>query len=107
DLLLRGALLCLVLISGLVLTFAASADALDDTLALFAENKYPQTEAAVAQLTALAPPQAAAILDALDNSRLYVDPASRAVVYKTGEGQLVVAKSGQPFAGSEDDLKKV
>ena len=103
----RVALALLALMAGLILSFAVRAASLDDTLALFLENKYPQMEKAVAQLAADAPPQASAILDALDNNRLFVDPASHAVLYKTTDGKLLDAKSAQPFAGSEDDLKKV
>ena len=104
---LRAALVVLALAASLVLSLAARADTLDDTLALFAENKYPQTDKAVAQLAAEAPPQAAAILDALDNNRLFFNPDTHAVIYKTADGKLIEAKSGQPFAGSEDDLSKV
>ena len=103
----RGALALIALIAGLILSLEARAASLDDTLALFFENKYPQTEKAVAQLAAAAPAQASAILDALDNNRLFVDPASHAVLYKTTDGKLIDAKSAKPFAGSEDDLKKV
>ena len=104
---LRAALVVLALAASLVLSLAARADTLDDTLALFAENKYPQTDKAVAQLAVEAPPQAAAILDALDNNRLFFNPDTHAVIYKTADGKLIEAKSGQPFAGSEDDLSKV
>ncbi len=97
----------LAVIGGLTFSCVAHADSLDDTLALFAQNKYPSTDKAVSQLAAEAPPQAAPILDALDNNRLFFNPDSHAVIYKTADGKLLEAKSGQPFAGSEDDLSKV
>jgi urea transport system permease protein len=103
---LRGVLGLLALLVCLGLSFAARADALDDTLALFAEDKFPQTEKAIGQLSADAPPQAAAILGALGDNRLFVDPASHAVVYKTADGKVVNARTGEPFS-TEATLKKV
>src|SRR5579871_262724 len=54
--LLRAALVTAALLAGLFATFAARADGLDDTLALFLEDKFPQTEKAIAALAAEAPP---------------------------------------------------
>jgi urea transport system permease protein len=78
---------------------AARADALDDTLAKFLADKFPQTEAAVSELAAEAPSQAAAILDALGDNRLLIDPADHLVAYKTAAGALVNAKTGAPVEG--------
>jgi urea transport system permease protein len=97
------ALLTFVLFVGI-----AHADPLDDTLAKFLDNKFPQTEKAVAELAAAAPPQAAAILDALGDNRLLIDPAARLVVYKTKAGALMSARSGVAMADVDaDSLKKV
>ena len=65
---------------------AARADAIDDTLAKFLDDKFPQTAAAIAELAAEAPPQAAAILEALGDNRLLIDPADHLVAYKTAAG---------------------
>jgi urea transport system permease protein len=78
---------------------AARADAVDDTLAKFLVDKFPQTEAVVSELAAEAPPQAAAILDALGDNRLMIDPADHIVAYKTAAGALLNAKTGAPIAG--------
>ena len=78
---------------------AARADALDDTLAKFLADKFPQTEAAVSELAAEAPPQAAAILDALGDNRLLIDPADHLVAYKTAAGAILNAKTGAPVEG--------
>ena len=87
---------------------AARADALDDTLALFLEDKFPQTEKAVAQLAATAPPQAAAILDALADNRLLIDAANKLVLIKTVSGGLVNAKTGEAITGVDASaFKKV
>ena len=97
----RAGLALAVMLAFLLLSFAARADALDDTLALFVDDKFPQTEQAIGQLAAQAPPQAQAILGALDENRLMVDPASRTVVYKTADGKTLNAKTGEPFTGGE------
>ena len=52
---------------------AARADAVDDTLAKFLDDKFPQTAAAIGELSSEAPPQAAAILEALADNRLLID----------------------------------
>jgi urea transport system permease protein len=78
---------------------AARADALDDTLAKFLADKFPQTEAAVSELAAEAPSQAAAILDALGDNRLLIDPADHLVAYKTAAGAILNAKTGAPVEG--------
>jgi len=92
----------------LIFASAARADAVDDTLAKFLEDRFPQTEAAVGELAVEAPPQAAAILDALGDNRLFIDPADHLVAYKTAAGAILNAKTGQPVAGVDvDAFKKV
>jgi urea transport system permease protein len=87
---------------------AARADAVDDTLAKFLGDKFPQTAAAIGELAAEAPPQAAAILDALGDNRLMIDPADHIVAYKTAAGALINAKTGAPVQGADADaFKKV
>ncbi len=85
-----------------VMAFAtlARADAVDDTLAKFLDDKFPQTAAAIGELSAEAPPQAAAILDALSDNRLMIDQADKIVAYKTAAGALINAKTGQPVPDS-------
>ena len=80
---------------------AARADALDDTLARFLDDKFPQTETAIGELAAEAPPQAAAILEALGDNRLLIDPADHIVAYKTAAGAILNAKTGETIAGSD------
>src|SRR5277367_4310581 len=84
-----------------LLAFAGSAraDAVDDTLAKFLVDKFPQTEAAVRELAAEAAPTAAAILEALGDNRLLIDPADHLVAYKTAAGAIVNAKTGAPVEG--------
>ena len=84
----------LALFACLIVSGAARADALDDTLARFLDDKFPQSEKAVGELAAEAPPQAAAILDALGDNRLLIDPADHIVAYKTAAGTILNAKTG-------------
>src|ERR1700687_3459475 len=87
--------LVLLLIAG-----AAQADALDDTLARFLDDKFPRTEKAIGELAAEAPPQAAAILDALGDNRLLIDPADHIVAFKTAAGTILNAKTGEAVANA-------
>jgi urea transport system permease protein len=90
----------LALLACMTVFSAARADALDDTLAKFLGDKFSQSEKAVGELAAEAPPQAAAILDALGDNRLMIDPADRLVAYKTAGGALLNARTGQPIAAA-------
>jgi len=78
---------------------AALADPLDDTLAKFLDDKFSQSEKAVGELAAEAPPNAAAILDALGDNRLLIDPADHLIAYKTAAGAILNAKTGAPLEG--------
>ncbi len=79
---------------------AARADAVDDTLAKFLDDKFPRTAAAIGELSAEAPPQAAAILEALGDNRLMIDPADHIVAYRTAAGALLNAKTGEAIPDS-------
>jgi urea transport system permease protein len=79
---------------------AARADALDDTLAKFVDDKFPQTEKAIGELAAEAPPQGAAILEALGDNRLLFDPSNRVVAYKTTAGAVLDARTGEAVANA-------
>ncbi|HEY3623932.1 MAG TPA: urea ABC transporter permease subunit UrtB [Roseiarcus sp.] len=95
-----GVLRALGVIALLAFATAARADALDDTLAKFLDDKFPQTAAAIGELSAEAPPQAAAILEALGDNRLMIDLADRLVAYKTAAGALLNAKTSAPIPDS-------
>jgi urea transport system permease protein len=87
---------------------AARADAVDDTLAKFLDDKFPQTAAAIGELSAEAPPQAAAILEALADNRLLIDQADKIVAYKTAAGALLNAKTDETIPDtSASAFKKV
>ena len=95
-----GALRAIGILALIVFATAARADAVDDTLAKFLDDKFPQTAAAIAELSAEAPPQAAAILGALGDNRLIIDPADHIVAYKTAAGALLNAKTSEPIPDS-------
>ena len=102
------ALGALALLACLLFSVAARADALDDTLARFLADKFPQSEKAVGELAAEAPPQAIAILEALGDNRLLFDAADHLVAYKTTTGAILNAKTGEPIpAASVAAFKKV
>ncbi len=84
----------------LIVASAAHADAVDDTLAKFLADKFPQTEAAIGELAAEAPPQAAAILDALGDNRLLIDPADHLVAYKTTAGAILTPRPANRLQAS-------
>ena len=89
-------------------TGVARADALDDTLAKFLQDKFSQTEQAVGELAASGAPNAAAILDALSDNRLLIDAPDHLLVYRTASGDVINAKTGEKLAGVDaDGFKKV
>src|SRR5271165_1230136 len=96
---LRG-LRALGVLALLAFATAARADAVDDTLTKFLDDKFPQTAAAIGELAAEAPPQAAAILEALGDNRLLIDPADHIVAYKTATGTILNAKTGEAIANA-------
>ncbi|MBV9220535.1 MAG: hypothetical protein JOY94_14055, partial [Methylobacteriaceae bacterium] len=86
----------------------ARADPIDDTLARFASDKFPETEKAIGELAASDAKTAAAILDALGENRLLFNPSTLAAYYKDAAGTLFDAKTGEKAAGVEaGGLKKV
>ncbi len=102
------ALSALAILACLLSAVAARAAPIDDTLARFFADKFSQSEKAVGELAAEAPPQAGAILDALSNNRLLFDAADHRVVYKTTTGDVFDARTGKPLSGVDlSAFKKV
>src|SRR5271157_6417996 len=98
--------LCFLIL--LTVSGAARADALDDTLAKFLDDKFPQAQKAIDEIAAEAPPQGAAILEALGDNRLLINPADHVVAYRTATGAVLNAKTGQPIPDANASaLKKV
>lgn len=90
------------LIAALIFICCASlarADALDDALAKFLDDKFPRTEQAIGELAASGAANAPAILDALGDNRLLFDPVGRVLVYQTTAGDVLNARTGEKLAG--------
>ncbi len=93
----RIATLLLALLAWTLLAAApSSADPVDDALAHFSADKFSETEKGVDALAASGAPTAAAVLDALKDGRLYVDPGSKTVYVRDAADALHDAKTGAP-----------
>ncbi len=87
---------------------AARADAIDDALAHFAADKFPETERGVDALVATGAATTAAVFGALADSRLFYAAGDRAVFFAGADGALFDAKTGARATGVEaGSLKKV
>ncbi len=87
---------------------AARADALDDTLARFQQDKFPETAKAIGELAVSGANNASAILDALGDGRLLIDPANHLLLYKTASGDIINARTNEKLAGVDaSSFKKV
>jgi urea transport system permease protein len=92
---------CMILASGV----PARADALDDALARFAADKFPESEKGIGELAASGAPTAQKILEALSDNRLYYDPGAHKVYFKDANGDLFDAKTSEK--ATAENLKKV
>ncbi|HVZ13227.1 MAG TPA: urea ABC transporter permease subunit UrtB, partial [Bauldia sp.] len=81
-------------------TGAARADAFTDALAGFTQDSFPATEAALNAVASSGNPQAAAIIQALQDGKLAYDPDSKALFIKADDGSLTDPASGQKFTGA-------
>jgi urea transport system permease protein len=76
----------------------ATSATLDQALARLAEDNYVETAKAIDEIAATAAPSAIQVLEALADRRLFVDPASKAIFFKSRDGKILDAKSGQTLA---------
>ncbi len=94
-----------------LVAFAASparAAAVDDALAHFAADKFPETDRGIDDLVASGAPTAPAVLGALSDGRLFFDPGTHLVYYADASGTLDDAATGAKAEGvSQGGLKKV
>ncbi len=103
-----GALRAIGVLALIVFATGARADAVDDTLAKFLDDKFPQTAAAIGELSAEAPPRRRPFWTRSSDNRLMIDQADHVVAYKTTAGALLNAKTGQPVPeSSAGAFKKV
>ena len=98
------------ILAALLLVLAAHAGAraqsLGDTIAPFAENSFPKTEAAIVALTASGDPRSQAVIEALRDGNLVVDPADKHLYIKSAAG-VIDAATGEPVAAPPEGLKPV
>jgi urea transport system permease protein len=84
------------------------ADTIDDVLAKFATDRFPDTEKAIQDLASSGLATGPAMLEALAASQLYFDPISKGVFLKDSSGALIAARTGVKADGvPEARLKKV
>jgi urea transport system permease protein len=85
----------------------AHADPIDDILARFCADRFPETEKAIGELVAANDKMAATVLDALKDNRLLYDASECKVFVKTTQGVLLLAKTGEKAGAEALTLKKV
>ena len=97
---------CICFMVGLLLATPARAD-LTSALARFAEDSFSETALAIDEIAASGAPNAAVIIEALADRRLFVDPATKAVFYKDATGKLLAAATGKPLPAEPADPQLV
>ena len=73
----------------------ALAGPLDAALARFADDSFPETALAIDEIARSGAPEAVAILEALADRRLLIDPATKAVLIKDKSGEVRDVASGK------------
>lgn len=104
----RKLVVCLIAL-GLSLSVhsAAKAATLDAALERFAADSFPETGAAIQEIAASGAATAPAILEALAERRLFVDPTSKTIIFKDSSGRAFDAKTGAVIATPPADLAAV
>ncbi|MFZ9501464.1 MAG: urea ABC transporter permease subunit UrtB [Beijerinckiaceae bacterium] len=99
-----ASLLCLI---GLVLNAPVARADYAGALARFAEDSFAETGKAIEELGESGDPRAQAVLESLASARLFVDPASRKVFWRTPAGVVHDAATGEPVASAPAGLQTV
>ena len=72
------------------------------------QDKFPETAKAIGELAVSGANNASAILDALGDGRLLIDPANHLLLYKTASGDIINARTNEKLAGVDaSSFKKV
>ena len=85
---------------------AQNAQSAEDALAKIAAGGFADVEAGITTLGPSGLPTARAIIEALNDGRLFVRDSDKALVYKDAAGKVFDAKTGASLAAS-DDLKAI
>jgi urea transport system permease protein len=101
--------LCAMFLSFFILSAHAPAARADyaGALARFAEDSFPETGKAIEELGESGDARAQTVLEALASARLFVDPASRKVFWRTAAGVVHDAATGDPVAAAPAGLATV
>jgi urea transport system permease protein len=92
---------CLALVAS-----SALAQSFDDALANFAKDSFNDTEAGINAVATSGNPLAAEIIQALENSRLFFDPATGKIYIRQQSGRTLDASSGNAV-NAPSDIKQV
>ena len=103
---LKMAVACAAVVLAMALASPARADKLDDALKRFAEDSYSETITAIDEIAHSGSPVAAALLEALAESRLFV-AADKAVFYKDSGGKVIDARTGKATTDAPKGLEAV
>jgi urea transport system permease protein len=105
--LMRGRLIALIFTCCLVLAGKpAFAQSFDDALSKFAADSFSDTEAGINAVAASGNPLAADIIQALQDSRLFFDAATKKIYIRQPNGRTIDASSGNAV-NAPSDLKQV
>ncbi|MGO9741854.1 MAG: urea ABC transporter permease subunit UrtB [Roseiarcus sp.] len=77
----------------------ARAGSLDDAMARFQLDRFPETAKAIGELVASGAPNAAVILDALGDNRLLIDQGSHLLLYESTSGDVYNARTNEKLSG--------
>ena len=98
-----------LLAATLISAFAAPALAgpFEDAVAQFSEGSFADSEEAVAKLAVTGNPMAPAIINALQDGRLYADPDAKKVYLKSADGKVTDAVTGTVVGDIPDSASKL
>jgi urea transport system permease protein len=103
----RDRLIACLIVCCLALAAApAVAQSFDDALANFAKDSFSDTEAGINAVAVSGNPLAAEIIQALENSRLFVDSATKKVYIRQPGGRTLDASTGNAV-NAPSDIKQV
>ncbi len=103
---LRMSLILALLVSALT-ALPARAQSLDKPVERLAADSFAETIAAIEEIAASGAPHAQALLEALADRRLLIDPATKTVLFKDAAGAVKDARTAAPVATSPADLSPV
>ena len=91
----------------LVGSIRGQAASYEEALEKFLADSYSDTEEAIEAVAASGNPRATQVLDALQNSRLFFDPATHRVFLKDASDRLLNAQNGELVSNAPADLQPV